>query len=198
MQKQFLAIIIACLVLTGCMSSGPPPSLASGNCTNLCSERWWKTASTADLKAELKSGANVNARDKDGTTPLHNAARYNKPAHTKILIDAGAELSSGDKYAHTPLFYAVSWSGNDSLKVLLDAGASPDVRNLTGHTSLHLAVIVNNITGLKALLDAGANPSVRDENGSTPMWIATQDANGEAMTTLALSQNFTLKSYGGG
>ena len=191
MQKQFLAIIIACLVLTGCMSSGPPPGLTYGNCTNLCDERWWKTASTADLKAEMRSGANVDASIY-GVTPLHFAAIYNKPAHTKILIDAGAKLGIGDKNDHTPLFYAVRWSGNDSLKVLLDAGASLDTRNINNQTPVHIAISVNNITALKALLDAGANPMVRDKNGESALAYANKDLNTEAIIAIVNSKNYCI------
>ena len=193
MQKQFLTIIVACLVLTGCMSSGPEPSLASGNCTNLCSERWWKTASIADLKTEIKIGENVNASNKDGSSPLHFAASYdNKSAYVKTLINAGAKLSRRDKYGNTPMFYAVIIKNNDTVKLLLDAGASPDVRNINGQTTVHVAVISNNIAGLKTLLDAGADPMVRDKTGESPLGYANTKLNAKAIMEITSSKNYSL------
>ncbi|MDA9823348.1 ankyrin repeat domain-containing protein [Paracoccaceae bacterium] len=193
MQKQFLVIITVCLVLTGCMSSGPEPSLVSGNCTNLCSERWWKTATLADLKTEIKIGENVNATNTDGNSPLHFAASYdNKSAYVKTLINAGAKLSRRDKYGNTPMFYAVIIKNNDTVKLLLDAGASPDIRNINGQTTVHVAVISNNIVGLKSLLDAGADPMIRDNTGESPLGYANNDLNTDAMIAIVNSKNYSL------
>jgi hypothetical protein len=38
------------------------------------------------------AGADVNARDEENNTPLHEAAVLNKPNATKVLLDAGADI----------------------------------------------------------------------------------------------------------
>ena len=44
------------------------------------------------VKTLLDAGADPNARDEDGFTPLHVAAGHSKtPAVVKILLDAGAD-----------------------------------------------------------------------------------------------------------
>ncbi|MDG1259655.1 MAG: hypothetical protein P8O08_19870 [Paracoccaceae bacterium] len=40
-------------------------------CGNLCDFDWWKTATEAQVQAELDAGADVRARDEKGWTPLH-------------------------------------------------------------------------------------------------------------------------------
>ena len=41
----------------------------------LCDWKWWETATTADVQAELSGGADVMARDVFfGRTPLHDSA----------------------------------------------------------------------------------------------------------------------------
>ena len=48
---------------------------AGAECGKLCDWGWWKTATTADVQAELSGGADVMARDVFfGRTPLHDSA----------------------------------------------------------------------------------------------------------------------------
>ena len=46
----------------------------ASECRQLCDEDFWKSATPEAVKAVLAGGADVNARTKDGWTPLHFAA----------------------------------------------------------------------------------------------------------------------------
>ena len=62
----------------------------------------WKTAGLADI-AEI----DVDARDDEGYTPLHHAARYSEtPDIIRTLIDAGAQVNAQTEYGETPLHSA--------------------------------------------------------------------------------------------
>jgi len=37
---------------------------------NFLNSDWWETVTVEDVKAEIAKGADVNARDKEGSTPL--------------------------------------------------------------------------------------------------------------------------------
>ena len=87
-------------------------SQAVAECGNLCDEIWWKTATEAEVQAELDGDADVMARDKYGDTPLHWAAlagtvTFNaKPANIQALLDAGAGAKAKNKEGKTPWDFA--------------------------------------------------------------------------------------------
>lgn len=58
--------------------------------------KWFKRASeAADVSRWLEAGADLNARDENGLTPLHRAAAFSKtPAVVNALLEAGADLNA--------------------------------------------------------------------------------------------------------
>ena len=82
-------------------------SQAGAGCGNLCDHDWWKTATTADVQAELAAGADAMARNKDGGTPLHSAAKSKcllgcKPGVIQALLTAGADSKAKNKNDEMP------------------------------------------------------------------------------------------------
>jgi len=64
----------------------------------------------------ILKGANVNAADKTGTTPLHWAARAGHKEVAELLILKGANVNTADQTGATPLHWAV---GHDEVVDLL-------------------------------------------------------------------------------
>jgi ankyrin repeat protein len=72
----------------------------------------------ADAALELiKAGANVNARSKEGYTPLINAPAADV---VRVLLENGADLSARDKDGKTALDLARMYSMKDKAAVLED------------------------------------------------------------------------------
>ena len=55
------------------------------------------------IKTAIKNGADVNAKNKYGYTPLHEAAYRKHPEICKLLIQHSADVNEIDKYIHTPI-----------------------------------------------------------------------------------------------
>ena len=121
----------------------------------------------------IENGANVNARDAVGFTPLHIVSsrdvRY-VPGETsrdfaKLLVEHGANVNATSPFGFTPLHFA---SSRDLAKVLIMSGAALNAKDGRGQTPLHLA----NLGIAKLLIENGADIEAKEENGYTPLQVA--------------------------
>lgn len=154
---------------------------------NLIDADWWKTATLADVKAEIAAGADVMKDNWQGLTSVHMAALYGSPEIIQALINAGADTTAGN-CSMTPLHYALKDPGK--VKALLAAGAEVDARpedstplRLTMDTPLFHAVTGGTEETIQLLIDAGANVMTRNAAGITPLH-AVNDKHTESIKSL--------------
>lgn len=83
----------------------------------------------AEIDKLIKNGADVNAKDKDGGTPLMLASlgSLNSDA-VKALIKAGANVNAKNNEGFTPLMLAAIYNP-DALKILIKAGADVNAKD---------------------------------------------------------------------
>ena len=74
----------------------------------------------------VAGGADPDARDAGGCTPLHYAA-YNNPVGevAAALFEAGADPEIREGYGRKPLDYAIGSANDAFIEAALDAGADP-------------------------------------------------------------------------
>ncbi len=132
-------------------------------------------ANPAGIEVLVVAGADVNARDRLGFTPLHTAF-YTTPAAVEPLLAAGADVNARDESGRTPLHFVARDNDSESeVELLLAAGADPMARAEDGDTPLHYAARGNGTAAVfEALLAAGADVHTRNDAGRTPLLCAAQ------------------------
>jgi ankyrin repeat protein len=135
----------------------------------------------------LKQGADVNAAEGDGMTPLHYAAERGDVPMVEMLVYAGANVSAMTRIGqYTPLHVAAQAGNAPVVQALLKAGASVSARSTnTNVTPLHLAASAGNPDVVKMLLEAGADANALDASwGQTPLIYAAALNRAEAIKVL--------------
>lgn len=134
----------------------------------------------------LTEGADVDARDPHGCTPLMFA--INRGPATRSMVDLllrrGADVNAADNGGWTPLMMAAGACPGGPLELLIQGGANINARTKKGGTALMVTAM--NGTSVKAdrLLRAGAGVDVENGEGETPLLIAASCANTEVVKVL--------------
>ncbi len=123
------------------------------------------------VRSLLDAGADVNARNTKGITPLHVAAKGNVPEIMKLLLERGADIEAADKDARTPLLWAAFEGSDKAVRLLLQQGAKQQVPGV-GMTALHYAAQFGHVEVAQVFADAGADLNAHDEKGATPLHLA--------------------------
>lgn len=104
-------------------------------------------------KALIRKGARVDARDKEGTTPLMWAVNRGNLPLIQFLLDAGADVNAKDRVKYnesTVLMYA---QRVDVAEMLLRQGADPSLCNASGENAWEYALVNDHIRGYRRLAD---------------------------------------------
>jgi ankyrin repeat protein len=122
----------------------------------------------------ITQGADVNAAQGDGTTPLHWAAYQLDTDLVQRLLKRGAQVNTANRFGAHPLDEAVKAANAEIVALLLKAGAEVDAVNADGQTALMLAARTGSTEVASALLAAGADVNAREAwRDQTPlMWAA--------------------------
>ena len=124
----------------------------------------------------LDDGADVDARQGDGTTALHRAAHRNDLEAVSVLIDAGATVGAANELGATPLWLAAMNGSEAMVALLLDAGADANAALKMGETPLMTASRGGAVEAVELLLDHGAdvNAAEKERQQTALMWAVAQ------------------------
>jgi ankyrin repeat protein len=138
----------------------------------------------------LKAGADKDATNNLGYTPLIVAAENGSARVVKLLLDAGADIEATERNnGYNALTLAAEYGYVDVVKLLLDAGADKEATDLhTGYmsgrdaplqlnfaTPLIYAAAEGHAAVVRLLLSAGANKEAKDHWGHTALQVAKEN-----------------------
>ena len=100
--------------------------------------------------------ADVNVKDENGHTPLHDAIAEGHTDTADLLLHQGADINVQDKYGNTPLHDAIRKGYKDTADLLIRGGANINVKNTDGHTPVYYAYSSKNPSTISLLIQGGA------------------------------------------
>ena len=133
-----------------------------------------------DAKSLIAKGADVNAANATGITPLIRAAGDlpNNSAAVTLLLEKGASVEAQNNRGETALYRAASEGKDDAIRLLLAHKANPNAKANDGTTPLLAAVISGHASAMKALMDAGGDIEIADARGNRALMIAAEGPRG--------------------
>ncbi|KAL7910524.1 ankyrin, partial [Trichoderma velutinum] len=132
----------------------------------------------ANIQLLVNGGANKEARDNKGYTPLLTATQHDDSRKAKdclrVLIKLpNVDVNAADNRGITTLhLIAATKNLADLMPDLINAGAKIEETNTNGETALHCAALIGHKKGIALLVDRGANVEAMDKSKRTPQMIA--------------------------
>ncbi|XP_072643881.1 ankyrin repeat domain-containing protein 24 isoform X10 [Canis lupus baileyi] len=126
---------------------------AAGGCIS-CSEM------LCSFKAQL------NPRDRSGTTPLIIAAQMCHTDLCRLLLQQGAAANDQDLQGRTALMMACEGASPETVEVLLQGGAQPGITDALGQDAAHYGALAGDKLILHLLQEAAQRPSPLSEDDS--------------------------------
>lgn len=120
-------------------------------------------------------GADINADDMDGNTPLHIAAFLKNPWAVERLLKAGAEVNRVNQQGMSALYIALKADDSCIVKLLITIG-KVDINKsvINGHLyrPIHVAAFFDHVFLFLLLLRLGADVDSKDAEGRTAYDVA--------------------------
>jgi len=148
----------------------------------------------------IEAGADVNAPDDEGSTPLLASAFFGEPGTVKLILEHGGNVAAAPHVlVFTPLHLAARRGHKEVAELLLTRGAPLEAKDVEGRTPLALAAAHGQSGVLEALLARGAAIEAADRGGRTPLLLAALGGHtAAAKTLLSKGANVNTRSSLGG
>lgn len=126
----------------------------------------------------LDFGADINAKNEYGYTPLHMCCQHisEELEASELLLRNGADINAQNAYKNTPLHLAARHNNLEVCKVLLESDSDINAKGINDCTPLHLAVEHGCIETCQELLSQQANVDALRKGERTPLHDAVSNS----------------------
>src|SRR5262249_52257961 len=133
----------------------------------------------------IRSGADVNKAQGEGSTPLLWAVNRQDYDVAKALIEKKANPNATNEFGANPLTEAARLNDDLLVIMLLDAGAKVDSANPDDETALMLAIKSGNLKMVQKLVDSGADVNrIEKFHNQTPLIYAAAGSHRDILKLL--------------
>ncbi|KAH7489052.1 putative ankyrin repeat protein [Phytophthora ramorum] len=136
------------------------------------------------VKSLLNGGANINAMNEVGITPLRLALDSGNTEMAAVLLEHGADMTAGRQDGSSMLHVAVKSGNKEMVQLLLKYGADLSATDGNGSSPLHIAVRSGNLEMVKLLLVENADITAKEEDGGTVLHVAVSSGNSKMLELL--------------
>ena len=145
------------------------------------------------VEALLAAGADPDATDDEGNSPLHTAARTGAVEYVPLLVEAGADVNARNDAGEPPLYLAALGSRREMVEALLAAGAKVNIRCKAGPIlSYVMSYRPLDVEMVRRLLAAGAEVNAVPRS---PLYLAVSAGSVE-MVDLLLAEGADVNAEG--
>jgi FOG: Ankyrin repeat len=137
----------------------------------------------------------VNQQNKNGETPLHQAAFCEHIEIARMLLDSGALINQQTNAGFTPLHWAARNERADIVRILFDAVPVNERLTIVNHqdtfgeTPLHVAALLGRTDIARIFIAEGARLDAKDKKGQTPSQTARDNNNPEIADLIKSAQH---------
>ena len=141
-----------------------------------------------DVRYWIQAGADLNAKDDEGMTPLHYSAYYAHAEIVRALIEAGADMNPKYEGSSTPLHMSADVYDvvevPEVIRALIEGGADVNAKTDEGTTPLHFSAKNENLEVVRYLINNGADVNAKTDGGETPLQMSAKNEDLETARVL--------------
>jgi ankyrin repeat protein len=131
-----------------------------------------RTHDLGEVRKLLAQGADPNKKEKNGRTPLMEAAACGYTDTIRVLLENGADVYATDMVGWTALFWAAFSRRTEAMRLLVAKGADINANDNEKKSALFWVASSGDTDTVKTLLEMGAKANAKDSHGWTPLMIA--------------------------
>lgn len=124
------------------------------------------------LNSIIEAGANINAKDGNGNTPLILSISRNRPRNTTLLLDHGADVNIVNRLKKNALMTIAPKKQITNLLRILALTKNVDAQDRDCNTALMGAAYDKIAANIEALLNAGADMNRKNNKGDSAYEMA--------------------------